>query len=77
MKAVVWENEALGANYHDEEIPDDLKEKPAGAVTLTISKDGPGPGAGAIRTVTFDPEGTAPGAGPRRHAFRRRNVGAV
>jgi peptide subunit release factor RF-3 len=21
MKAVIWENEALGANYHDEEIP--------------------------------------------------------
>ncbi|ACB94991.1 elongation factor G [Beijerinckia indica] len=27
MKAVVWEDEALGAKYHDEEIPDDLKEK--------------------------------------------------
>ena len=27
MKAVVWENEALGANFHDEEIPDDLLEK--------------------------------------------------
>jgi elongation factor G len=25
MKAVVWESEGLGANYHDEEIPDDLK----------------------------------------------------
>jgi elongation factor G len=24
MKAVVWENEALGANYHDEEIPADM-----------------------------------------------------
>ena len=24
MKAIVWENEALGANYHDEEIPADL-----------------------------------------------------
>jgi elongation factor G len=24
MKAVIWENEALGANYHDEEIPADL-----------------------------------------------------
>ena len=24
MKAVVWDNEALGANYHDEEIPADL-----------------------------------------------------
>jgi len=27
MKAVIWENEALGANFHDEEIPADLKEK--------------------------------------------------
>ncbi|MER2604904.1 MAG: elongation factor G, partial [Siculibacillus sp.] len=27
MKAVVWENEALGANYHDEEIPANLVEK--------------------------------------------------
>src|SRR6195952_1728051 len=27
MKAVVWENEALGANYHDEEIPAELREK--------------------------------------------------
>lgn len=26
MKAVVWDNEALGANYHDEEIPADLAE---------------------------------------------------
>ena len=26
MKAVVWEDEALGARYHDEEIPDNLKE---------------------------------------------------
>jgi elongation factor G len=25
MKAVVWENDGLGASYHDEEIPDDLK----------------------------------------------------
>jgi elongation factor G len=25
MKAVVWESEGLGANYHDEEIPDDFK----------------------------------------------------
>ena len=24
MKAVIWENEALGANYHDEEIPADM-----------------------------------------------------
>ena len=26
MKAVVWEDEALGAKYHDTEIPDDLKD---------------------------------------------------
>ena len=25
MKAVVWDSEGLGANYHDEEIPDDMK----------------------------------------------------
>ena len=29
MKAVVWEDEALGAKYDDEEIPDDLKAKAA------------------------------------------------
>ena len=28
MKAVVWENEALGANYHDEEIPADMLGRP-------------------------------------------------
>ncbi len=27
MKAVIWENEDLGAKFHDEEIPADLKEK--------------------------------------------------
>jgi elongation factor G len=27
MKAVVWENEALGAKYHDEEIPADMLEE--------------------------------------------------
>ena len=27
MKAVVWENENLGANYHDEEIPADLMDR--------------------------------------------------
>src|SRR3978361_294856 len=26
MKAVVWESEGLGANYHDEEIPADMKQ---------------------------------------------------
>ncbi len=29
MKAVVWEDEGLGAKYHDEEIPADLAEKAA------------------------------------------------
>jgi elongation factor G len=27
MKAVVWDDESLGANYHDEEIPEPLKAK--------------------------------------------------
>ncbi len=27
MKAVIWENEALGAKFHDEEIPADIKAK--------------------------------------------------
>jgi elongation factor G len=27
MKAVIWETEALGANFHDEEIPEDLRER--------------------------------------------------
>jgi len=27
MKAVIWENEALGAKYHDEEIPADMLEE--------------------------------------------------
>src|SRR3954463_14877426 len=26
MKAVIWDSEGLGANYHDEEIPADMKE---------------------------------------------------
>jgi elongation factor G len=29
MRAVVWYDEALGAKYHDEEIPDELKDKAA------------------------------------------------
>ena len=29
MKAVVWEDEALGAKYHDEEIPEALKQQAA------------------------------------------------
>jgi elongation factor G len=27
MKAVVWDNDGLGANYRDEEIPADLQAK--------------------------------------------------
>jgi elongation factor G len=27
MKAVVWENDGLGANFHDEDIPADMKDK--------------------------------------------------
>ena len=27
MKAVVWDNDGLGANFHDEEIPDDMRAK--------------------------------------------------
>ncbi len=27
MKAIIWEDEHLGAEFHEEEIPDDLKEK--------------------------------------------------
>ena len=30
MKAVVWEDEGLGAKYHDEEIPADLKDEGGG-----------------------------------------------
>ena len=29
MKAVVWDDEGLGANYHDEEIPADMQDKAA------------------------------------------------
>ncbi|MBR0656060.1 elongation factor G [Plastoroseomonas arctica] len=29
MKALIWEGDDLGAQYHEEEIPDDLKEKAA------------------------------------------------
>ena len=36
MKAVVWENEALGANYHDEEIPADLVDRAREYRTLLI-----------------------------------------
>src|SRR5438876_6274169 len=31
MKAVVWEEESLGAKYHDEDIPADLKDKAVAA----------------------------------------------
>ena len=36
MKAVVWENEALGANYHDEEIPTDLLARAVEYRTILI-----------------------------------------
>ncbi|MEP7118178.1 MAG: glycosyl hydrolase, partial [Acidobacteriota bacterium] len=50
-------------------VPFYFKTAPTAPVTLTISKDGSGPGAGAVRTVTFDPPGAAPG-GPRRPVAR-------
>jgi hypothetical protein len=49
-------------------VPFYLKEKPTGPVTLTISKAS-APGAGTVRTVTFDPEGTT-ASGPRRPVAR-------
>ncbi len=36
MKAVVWEEESLGAKYHDEDIPADLEEKAAEYRNLMI-----------------------------------------
>ena len=36
MKAVVWESEGLGANYHDEEIPADLKAEAEAARNYMI-----------------------------------------
>src|SRR5579875_499120 len=36
MKAVVWENDGLGANYRDEEIPADLQDKAAEARNYMI-----------------------------------------
>jgi elongation factor G len=36
MKAVVWENDGLGANFHDEEIPADMKEKAEAARSYMI-----------------------------------------
>jgi len=51
-------------------VPFYLKDKPTGPVTLTITKEGTGPGAGLVRTVTFDPEGTPRGSGPQRPIAR-------
>jgi len=45
-------------------VPFYLKEAPTGPVTLTISKDGSGPGAGVVRTITLDPPSSAPGSAP-------------
>ena len=50
-------------------VPFYFKQAPNGPVTLTISKEGSGPGAGVVRTVTFDPPGVAAG-GPRRPVAR-------
>ncbi|RZL75965.1 MAG: GTP-binding protein, partial [Sphingomonas sp.] len=36
MKAVVWENDGLGANFHDEEIPADMKDKAEAARAYMI-----------------------------------------
>ena len=51
-------------------VPFYLKDKPTAPVTLTITKEGTGPGAGLVRTVTFDPEGTPRGSGPQRPTAR-------
>ena len=51
-------------------VPFYLKDKPTGPVTLTITKEGTGPGAGLVRTITFDPEGTPRGSGPQRPVAR-------
>jgi len=51
-------------------VPFYLKDKPSGPVRLTITKEGTGPGAGLVRTVTFDPEGTPRGSGPQRPIAR-------
>jgi photosystem II stability/assembly factor-like uncharacterized protein len=51
-------------------VPFFLRDKPTGPVTLTITRDGTGPGAGLVRTVTFDPEGTPRGSGPPRPIAR-------
>jgi photosystem II stability/assembly factor-like uncharacterized protein len=51
-------------------VPFYLKDKPTAPVTLRITKEGTGPGAGLVRTVTFDPEGTPRGTGPQRPTAR-------
>jgi len=51
-------------------VPFYLKDKPTGPVTLTITKEGAGPGAGLVRTITFEPEGTPRGSGPQRPVAR-------
>ncbi len=50
-------------------VPFYLKDAPTGPVTLTISKDGSGPGAGVVRTITLDPPNVSAG-GPRRPVAR-------
>lgn len=50
-------------------VPFFLKDRPTSPVTLAITKEGSGPGAGPVTTITFDPEGAAAG-GPRRPVAR-------
>jgi photosystem II stability/assembly factor-like uncharacterized protein len=50
-------------------VPFFLKERPTSPVTLAISKEGTGPGAGPVTTITFDPEGAVL-AGSRRPVAR-------
>jgi photosystem II stability/assembly factor-like uncharacterized protein len=50
-------------------VPFFLKDRPTGPVTLAITKEGSGPGAGPVTTITFDPEGARP-AGSRRPVAR-------
>jgi len=50
-------------------VPFFLKDRPTAPVTLAITKQGSGAGAGPVTTITFDPEGAAP-AGSRRPVAR-------
>ena len=43
MKAIIWDDESLGASFHEEDIPDDLKERAASyrekLVELAVEQD--------------------------------------